>query len=362
MSGGEPFFEFRGVYECGWNLFIKKGYSDKAEDVGVNYAYIDHLAQAGINRLIVFWANGPGYRKAWEGACGYAHERGVKLIKGLYGFCGGGPEHEMNEPGVPERLLRPSGSGAKNALCPFEPEAREWMKAALADRLYPSIDGISIEPAQEIGKNCACPRCEALLPYGWEPFAINLIAAEIKKIKGDAEIILHMHMNPDLGDARILNCAAAMRGLDAGVRHIISWGVDDDARLALYLSADRRFEHFGKLGRMRLFPGGAKPEAGTAYERAASVFDWCRASADAGKRGYVFDYRIFGGSERQGCEGRLPVTRITGRLPASLALIGMAMREPRLSRGAQREFLDGLRAECFWDIDEPELYYRGAAS
>ncbi len=130
-SGTKPFFEVRGTIECGWNVFHRKGYATNPRDISVNHAHLEHLAQAGLNWLIVFWTSGSEFDGAWEKAVSYAHSLGLKVARAVYGFSGGGPEHTMAEPDVPTHLLRPGARGPDTALCPHDEETRAWFAEAI---------------------------------------------------------------------------------------------------------------------------------------------------------------------------------------------------------------------------------------
>ncbi len=117
--------------------------------------------------------------------------------------------------------------------------------------------------------------------------------------------------------------------------------------------------HFAKLGRVLLFPAGTPPSDSTEV-RIARLFHWCRLSAERGKTGFLFDYRIFGGTEWQGHEKEEPYTRAGDRLPASVALMGAAMSDPYLDDAGQRNLVARLRRETEWDLDDPERFYRGS--
>jgi len=346
----KPFFEMRAVYECGWNIFNRKGFSIEPQDISVNYSYIDHLSECGIN-----WTNSENFEEAWKCASQYAHSLGIKLAKGVYGFSGGGPEHTMAEPNAPEHLLRESNIGPKTALCPFEEEACKWMKNNLHKRLQPDIDGIFIEPAREINRNCICDKCCNLLPYKWDVFVLNYLNDEILKINPAVEIVPYLFMSK-YDDKK--QWAQELQNLRKNIRHIFAWGMDDDTSLEDWLDSEPRFEHFSKLGRMQLFPEGLKPQT-SVEKRVSSVFKWCRMAADRGKKGYMFDYRIFGGREWQGHGYNMPCTRVSNKLPASLAIAGEAMKNPYLDEKEQQEFINDLRARTDWDLDDPEQYYRG---
>jgi hypothetical protein len=82
-----------------------------------------------------------------------------------------------------------------------------------------------------------------------------------------------------------------------------------------------------------------RPEQ-SAEQRVAEVFRWCRLAADRGKKGYSFDWRIFGGREWQGHQKEPPTTRLCRKIPASLSVMGTAMREPYLDLTQQRDLLD----------------------
>ena len=113
-----------------------------------------------------------------------------------------------------------------------------------------------------------------------------------------------------------------------------------------------------KLSRVLLFPEGKRPEQ-PAAQRVAEVFQWCRLAADRGKKGYSFDWRIFGGREWQGHQKEPPTTRLCRKMPASLSVMGTAMREPHLDVQQQRELIETLRTTSEWDLDDPSVFYRG---
>lgn len=353
-----PWFEVRGTIECGWNVFRRKGYSTDPGDISVNHAYLDHLREAGLNWLVVFWANGRGFDKAWAEAVPYAHSLGLKVARAIYGFSGGGPEHGMAEPDVPNHLLRPSARGPDTALCPHDAETQAWFSEAIRKRLEPGMDGIDLEPAREIGRTCICERCVALHPYAWDALVINFAADRLRDLKPGAEIFLHLNTNVMKTDRERMREEYAKLRRD--VRHIFAWGADDEASMVDWLDLDPRFEHFAKLGRVLLFPEGKAPGE-SALERVARVFRWCRMAADRGKTGYTFDYRIFGGKERQGHEQEIPSTRISTRLPASIAVMGAAMADPYMEERAQADLIARIRADADWDLDDPAHFWRGIA-
>jgi hypothetical protein len=357
MNREDRGFTVRGTQECGWNLFRRKGYSDSPWDISVNHAHLDHLARAGVNWLMVFWTNSAGFDAAWREAVDHAHRIGLKLSRAIYGFSGGGPETTMAEPDAPPHLLRPSSRGPATALCPQDGETLEWFGRELRRRLDPGVDGILIEPAREIGRDCACPKCRALHPYAWDVLVINWLTDRIREIRPDAEVFLHLSTRVMATERdRLREEYARVRG---SVRHMFAWGADDEPAIADWLDLDPRFEHFAKLGRVLLFPDGRMPDR-TAEERVARVFRWVRMSAERGKEGFTFDYRIFGGKEWQGHEAELPSTRVSSRMPASLGVMGAAMLDPCLEEEGQRALLDRLRVEADWDLDDPAHFWRGA--
>jgi hypothetical protein len=360
LPGGPPSkrqgFEVRATQETGWNVFLRKGDSTRPEDIGVNRRHLDHLHQAGVNWLLVFWTNAPQFDDAWAKASEHAHALGLRIGRAIYGFSGGGPETRMAEPRVPEHLLKPSRRGPKTALCPHDPQARQWVADSLVSRLQPNIDGILIEPAREGARDCICEQCRALRPFQWDALIINFIADRLLALKPDVQIMLHLNA-VQATRATKQTMSADMGGLRKQVKHIFAWGIDDEASLVDWLDADPRFEAFTKLSRVILFPNGKAPDR-SAEERVALVFRWCRLAADRGKTGYSFDWRLFGGREWEGREKDPPSTRIARKVPASIAVIGAAMKDPYLDAQGQRELLQMLRAEAEWDLDDPAIFYR----
>jgi hypothetical protein len=358
MDGNKPPFEIeiRAVMECGWNIFNRNGFSDHPRDISFNRDYIDYLSQAGINWDLVFWTNARAFDDAWNQAVEYAHSVDVKLARTMYGFGGGGPENSMAEPDAPVGLLRDSPTGPKTAVCPHEEEARAWMSEVVVRRLEPNLDGLIIEPASQIRRNCVCPRCRALAPREWDVFVLNHLADVAQKHR--PEIVLGCHLNRADPRESIETAAAELRRLSPSVQHVIAWGQDDDHRLVEWLDAEPRFTQFAKMGRVLLFPGD-QPSRDPLEERVGRVFRWCRWGAERGKKAFVFDYRIFGGREFRRAEQALPVTRRSDRIPASLALIGAAMQNPAAEPDEQRELIARLRHETDWDLDDPLYFYRG---
>ena len=108
----------------------------------------------------------------------------------------------------------------------------------------------------------------------------------------------------------------------------------------------------------KIFPDGTRPKR-SAEERVSDVVQWCRLAADRGKKGHSFDCRIFGGREWQGRRKETPTTRICSKMPASLSVMGTAMRDPYLDARRQRELLQTLRTTSEWDLDDPLVFYRG---
>jgi hypothetical protein len=354
MRGDNPFFEVRGIYECGWNIFCRKGYSTSPEDIMVNCRYLEHLAEAGFNWLVVFWTNSKGFNDAWEEASKVAHELGIRLARGIYGFSGGGPEHTMAEPNVPVHLLRHSPQGEKTALCPLEEETREWMRSMLPERLWPDMDGIVIEPAREISRNCICPDCQRLLPYKWDVIVINYLTECILDLNPSVEVMPYLNMGVQKEEKE--RWSRELQALNPNIKHIFAWGMDDQESLRDWVEVDPRFGPLIKLGRVILFPGGRPPEK-SVEERVDLLFKWVKLMADRRKQGVLIDYRIFGGWEWLG-KG-LPTTKVSHKIPASLAVAGAALKNPYLSKEEISQLLEYLKEVADWDMDDPEYFYRG---
>ncbi len=138
LSGAEKItggFEVRTSQDTGWNIFKRQGWSTRPQDISVNYRYLDHVHEAGLNWLIVFWTNAPEFEDAWAKASTYAHSLGFRVARACYVFASGEPETKMAEPNAPAHLLRMSAQGTKVALCPHDPETRAWVAKTLAKRL-----------------------------------------------------------------------------------------------------------------------------------------------------------------------------------------------------------------------------------
>ena len=323
----------------------------------VNYRHLDYLCESGVNWLLVFWTNAPEFNDAWFKASEYAHSIGLNLGRAVYGFGGGGPETSMAEPNVPDHLLKPSRKGPKTALCPFDQEARQWVADSLVSRLQPEIDGIIIEPARETSRNCICDQCMSLRPFQWDTMVINFIADRLLTMKPGLNIMLHLSaVKTSRSEKQVMS--ADMAGIRKEVNHIFGWGTDDEESLIDWLEADPRFDAFTKISRVILFPDGKVPET-SAGERVAKAFHWCRLAAERGKTGYSFDWRYFGGTEWTGHGNEFPSTRILRKMPASLAVMGAAMKNPYLDAKEQRELLRMLRSNTEWDLDDPAIFYRG---
>jgi hypothetical protein len=348
-------FDFKGIYECGWNLFIRNGFSTDPAHIQVHYAYLDWLAESGINWLVVFWTNGDTFQKAWEEAAHFARSKGINLAKGMYAYSGGGPEHLMAEPNAPASLLATSPKGINTAICPHGDAGINWVHSQLADRLQPGMSGIFIEPARMISRQCICPQCKSLSSYEWDVLVLNDIADEIRKLNKDIEIFPYIYMPSDKQEMQRM--PQAYKELKH-VHHKFAWGADDEATLLNWLEADSRFEVYSKLGRVQLFPDGAIPTA-AAKERAQTIFDWCRIAAEKGRKHYLFDYRVFGGPEWQGHWDEQPCTRLGDKVPASLKLIGSAMNDPYKKTDEQRVLVETLRLSSDWDLDDPKYFYFG---
>jgi hypothetical protein len=349
-------FEVRAVYECGWNVFLRKGFSEHSSDIAVNYRYLDHLQSAGINRLVVFWTNAPAFDEAWSAVSAYAHRAGIQVARGVYAYSGGGPSYLMAEPDAPAHLLRASSKGPDTALCPFDEETREWSASMIRRRLDPDIDSIVIEPGRMISRQCHCPRCATILPYESDVMVVNDLAGHLYRTKPDIDIWPYVYMPGDR--AEMLRMAEAYRGLRPELRRIFAWGPDGEQGMADWLRTDTRFYPYVKLGRAILFPGGRNPGS-SAEERVEEVFRRCRAAAELGKECFMFDYRVFAGREWTGHELDEPVTRKAANMPASLAVIGAAMKHPFMDAYEQRQLLMELRANAEWDLDDPRLFYQG---
>ena len=275
-------FDVRGTLGCGWNVFQRKGYSTHPRDIQVNFKYLDHVAAAGLNWLVVFWTNSRQFDDAWHAASEHAHALGLKLARGVYGFSGGGSEYRMAEPGAPDHLLKASKAGPKTALCPHDEETRQWMAGVLAERVQPNLDGIVIEPAREIRRNCICERCLALRHYEWDTYVVNFMADELLKQKRELKIMLHLSaVGKDKAAKKTM--ASDLAQLRGSINTIFAWGIDDHESLADWVDADMRFCPFTKLGRVILFPDG-KPSTLPIETRVARLFRWCRLAAEREKK------------------------------------------------------------------------------
>ena len=343
-------FKVRATMECGWNVFRRKGYSTDPKDIAVNYQYLDQLHEAGLNWLMVFWTNAPEFDEAWAKASTYAHSLRLRLARGCYIFAGGEPETAMGEPNAPAHLLRMSARGTKSALCPHDPETRDWVAETLVKRLQPGMDGLVFEPPPETSQNCTCDQCRALNRFQLDAFMVNFLAEQVGRRKPDLEVMLHLNATGGKSVAQAL--AAGLRGLPNALHYIFAWNTDDEASLSDWLDADPRFQAFTHLSRTILFPDG-KPSPLSIDERTAHAFRWARLAADRGKKAYSYDWRMFGGTEWKGHENELPTTRLSARMPASLALMGAALKDPYLNEKGQRELLKQLRATSEWDLDDP---------
>ena len=350
-------FEVRTSQDTGWNIFECKGWSTRPQDISVNYRYLDHLHEAGLNWLIVFWTNAPEFDDAWAKASTYAHSLGFRVARACYVFVSGEPETKMAEPNAPVHLLRMSARGTKVALCPHDPETRAWVAKTLAKSLEPQMDGIVFEPPPESSQNCICDQCRALNRFQLDTFMVNFVVEQLKEIKPDVEVMLHM--NDTGGKATSEAMAAGLEGLAKPIHYIFGWNTDDEASFTAWLDADPRFQPFTHLSRTILFPDG-KPSPLSIEQRTAHAYRWARLAADRGKKAYSYDWRYFAGTEWKGHEKEPPTTRLTPKMPASIALMGAVMKDPYLDEKGQRELLKRLRATTEWDLDNPVTFYRGA--
>ncbi len=370
-------FEVRSTQDCGWNTFLRKGRSTDPRDIRANERFLDHLHEAGINWLLVFWTNAPAFDEAWATVSEHAHSLGIRVARAIYVFAGSetGEEFDprtdvMGEPNVPSRLLRMSAWGTRTALCPHDSETLQWVRATLERRVHPAIDGVLYEPVSGLAEECACDRCRALGRFGLDVLMANLVTDQLRKAKPDLEIMLHVNASRRIrrgsrGTVSRQDIAVGLRDLRASIRHVFGWltdmtdeEVDTEASLVDWLDADPRFQAYTRLSRAILFPGGVTPAA-SVEERTAIAFRWARLAADRGKTAYSYDWRLFGGTEWEGHEREPPTTRIGTRLPASLALMGETMRNPSLDEKGQRDLLRRLRSTTEWDLENPSLFYRG---
>ena len=371
-------FEVRATQDCGWNTFLRRGRSTDPRDIRPNLRFLDHLHEAGFNWLLVFWANASAFDESWARVSEHAHSLGIRVARAIYGFAGTetGEEFDpgtdvMGEPCVPSRLLRTSAWGTRTALCPHDGETLAWVEAALARRVDPAIDGILFEPVSGLAEECACERCRALGRFGLDVLMTRLVTDRLRRLRPDLEIMLHANASRRMrrGSREPVSrhdIALGFRELPQSIRHVFGWltdmtdeEVDTEASLVDWLDADPRFQAYTRLSRAILFPGGVEPAA-PVEERTAAAFRWARLAANRGKTAYSYDWRLFGGSEWEGHEREPPTTRIAAKLPASLALMGETMRDPRLDAKGQRELLRRLRKTTEWDLESPALFYRGS--
>jgi hypothetical protein len=376
-SAASPAFEIRSTQDCGWNLFLRKGRSLDPGNLGVNERFLDHLHEAGLNWLFVFWTHSPAFDDAWAAASEYAHALGIRLARAVYVFAGSetGEEFDprldtMGEPDVPARLLRTSRRGTRTALCPHDAETRAWVSKAFERRLEPGIDGILFEPPSGLSEECACEQCRALGRFALDTLMAQIVTEETRPRRPDLELMLHFNASSRLrsgqgGRFSRRGISYGLRDLPVSIRFIFGWltemtGTDTDNEESLvdWLDADPRFQAYTRLSRAILFPDG-KASGMSIEDRTATAFRWARLAADRGKKAYSYDWRLFGGTEWAGHEHEAPTTRICRRLPASLALMGATLRQPWLDRKEQSELLARLRATAEWDLDDPAAFYRG---
>ncbi len=376
--GKEPqAFEIRSTQDCGWNTFVRKGRSTDPKEISVNYQFLDHLQEAGLNWLFVFWTHAPAFDEVWANVSHHAHSQGIRLARAIYVFAGShtGEEYEprsdiMGEPNVPSHLLRMSARGTKTALCPHDDETGEWVARSLERRLQPGIDGILFEPPSGLTEECACDRCQALGRFELDTLMANFVTSVVRKTSPIVEIMLHMNASTELrtgvrGKVSRRDIAAGLRDLPEEIRYIFGWltemtdtDTDNEASYVDWLDADPRFQAYTRLSRVILFPDGKAPAA-SIEERTEMAFRWARLAADRGKKAYSYDWRLFGGTEWKDHESDAPTTRMCKKLPASLALMGATLTEPSLDQRGQRELLGRLRATTEWDLDSPASFYKG---
>jgi hypothetical protein len=372
-----PVFEVRSTQDCGWNAFLRRGRSTDPRDISVNTRFLEHLHEAGFNWLFLFWTHGPTFDDAWAKLSDQAHALGIRLARAVYVFAGSetGEEydprtHVMGEPNVPGHLLQRSARGTRSALCPHDRETRAWVAASLERRVHPAVDGILFEPPSGLSQECTCDQCHAVGRFGLDALMVKLVADELQRSRPGLELMLHMNASSRLrlDPARKYSrqdMAAGFRDLPRSIRYIFGWltemtdaDFDTEASFADWLDADPRFQAYTRLSRVILFPDGNEPAA-SIEERTEAAFRWARLAAERGKKAYSYDWRLFGGTEWKGHEEETPTTRLSRRLPASLALMGATLLDPYLGRQGQRELLQKLRATAEWDLDSPASFYHG---
>jgi hypothetical protein len=263
-----------------------------------------------------------------------------------------------------------SARGTRSALCPHDRETRAWVAASLERRVHPAVDGILFEPPSGLSQECTCDQCHAVGRFGLDALMVKLVADELQRSRPGLELMLHMNASSRLrlDPARKYSrqdMAAGFRDLPRSIRYIFGWltemtdaDFDTEASFADWLDADPRFQAYTRLSRVILFPDGNEPAA-SIEERTEAAFRWARLAAERGKKAYSYDWRLFGGTEWKGHEEETPTTRLSRRLPASLALMGATLLDPYLGRQGQRELLQKLRATAEWDLDSPASFYHG---
>jgi hypothetical protein len=276
----------------------------------------------------------------------------------------------MGEANVPAHLLRMGVRGTKTALCPHDPETRDWVAKRLGKRVQPDIDGVLFEPPPDLSEHCVCEQCQALSRLQLTVFMANFVTEHLKKAKPDLEVMLNVDATTSLrpgwrSKASRKDMAAAYRDLTSSIQYIFGWltdmtgtDIDNEASLIDWLDADPRFQAYTRLSRVILFPDGKVPTQ-SVEERTAMAFRWARLAAERGKKAYSYDWRLFGGREWKGHDQATPATRLSAGVPASLALMGATLEDPYLDEKGQRQLLKKLRATAEWDLDDPASFYPG---
>ncbi|MDD5596339.1 MAG: hypothetical protein PHV82_00255 [Victivallaceae bacterium] len=337
-------FVSRYLLEGTWNSFCR---TDGL--ITPNYAFIDALQAAGFTHLVIFWGEREDFSEAWKKLIFYAHEKHIKVIKGLYLFWG--TEDGWQFPAVPRNLMKWDKEKKIHIVCPGNTGAQTFWRSYYGKLCSEfEFDGFMLETARTVDKECHCDKCRENNIYAQDRIIINRFLSEIPESDREFSFVAAA---PQSGQDTLL-MMNEYKAIDQRVKYFFNSRINSLEGLQSWMNMGERFSPLYRTGRFFLFPDG-KPRK----NQAAFICRSFKTAAGAGKTAVAVEYRLNGGRHYPLSSDRKSVVIPFRPIPASLLLIGKAAENPCLSSSEQKAVLNEILKRTVNDLNDPLLHYFG---
>ncbi|MFA6715616.1 MAG: hypothetical protein WC082_01035 [Victivallales bacterium] len=340
-------FVARYLLEGTWNSFLR---TDGL--ITPNYAFIDALQAAGFTHLVIFWGESDDFSEPWKKLISYAHTKSIKVIKGLYLFCGS--EGGWQFPSVPRHLTQWTPKKKIHIVCPNHAGAQIFWKSYYKKLCSEfEFDGFMLETARTVDKECHCDKCRENNIYAQDRIIINRFLSEIPESEREFSFVAAA---PQPGQDTLL-MIDEYKAIDQRVKYFFNSRINSLEGLQSWMNMGGRFSPLYRTGRFFLFPDG--------QPRKDQVTFICRSfktAIEAKKTAVAVEYRLNGGRHYPLSSDRKSVVIPFRPIPASLLLIGKTAENPCLSSSEQKVILNEILKRTINDLNDPLLHYFGLSN